>query len=102
MGPVGEEGTGPEEEIETIDKNTFQVDGGISLDEANDQMNIALPEGDYETLAGFVLNLLGKIPNEGQELSYKNLRIEIISMKNLKIETLQLTKLKIYNREKSS
>ena len=102
MGPVGEEGTGPEEEIETIDKNTFQVDGGISLDEANEQMNIALPEGDYETLAGFVLNLLGKIPNEGQELSYKNLRIEIISMKNLKIETLQITKLKIYNREKSS
>ena len=102
MGPVGEEGTGPEEEIEAIDKNTFQVDGGISLDEANEQMNIALPEGDYETLAGFVLNLLGKIPNEGQELSYKNLRIEIISMKNLKIETLQLTKLKIYNREKSS
>ena len=102
MGPVGEEGTGPEEEIETIDKNTFQVDGGISLDEDNEQMNIALPEGDYETLAGFVLNLLGKIPNEGQYLSYKNLRIEIISMKNLKIETLQLTKLKIYNREKSS
>ena len=102
MGPVGEEGTGPEEEIEAIDKNTFQVDGGISLDEANEQMNIALPEGDYETLAGFVLNLLGKIPNEGQYLSYKNLRIEIISMKNLKIETLQITKLKIYNREKSS
>ena len=48
------------------------------------------------------LFLLGKIPNEGLYLSYKNLIIEIISMKNLKIETLQITKLKIYNREKSS
>ena len=63
-------------------------------------MNIALPGGDYETLAGFVLNLLGKIPNEGQRLSYKNLKIEIITMKNLKIETLQITKSRIYNREK--
>ncbi|MBN18477.1 MAG: hemolysin [Chloroflexi bacterium] len=100
MGPVGEEGHGPEEEVETIDKNTFQVDGGISLEEANEQMKISLPEGDYETVAGFVLNILGKIPNEGQQLSYKNLKIEIITMKNLKIETLQISKSKIYKYEK--
>ena len=75
MGPVGEEGHGPEEEVETIDKNTFQVDGGISLEEANEQMKISLPEGDYETVAGFVLNILGKIPNEGQQLSLSLIHI---------------------------
>ena len=99
MGPVGEEGSGPEEEIETINKNTFQVDGGMSLEEVNEQMNISLPEGDYETLAGFALNMLGKIPYEGQQLSYKNLKIEIITMKNLKIETLQITKSRIFDQE---
>ena len=92
VGPVGEEGAAPEEEFEEISENTFQVDGGMSIDEANEEMEIDLPEGDFDTVAGFVLDLLGHIPAEGEQFEYNNLKLEIIQMDNLKIETIKLTK----------
>ncbi len=92
VGPVGEEGIAPEEEFEEIGKNTFQVDGGMSIDEANEEMNIDLPDGDFDTVAGFVLDLLGHIPAEGEQFEYNYLKLEIIQMDNLKIETIKVTK----------
>ena len=41
VGPVGEEGQGPEEEYEAIDRNTFQVDGGMSIEEANEELGFS-------------------------------------------------------------
>jgi putative hemolysin len=92
VGPVGEEGAGPEEEYETIDKNTFLVDGGMSVEDANEELGITLPEGHFETVAGFVLDVLGHIPDEGEQFEYDNLWIDIVEMKDLKIETIRGTK----------
>ena len=92
VGPVGEEGVGPEEEYEAIDENTFQVDGGMSIDEANEELQIDLPEGDFETVAGFALAVLGHIPSEGERFEYGTLRFEITEMDNLKIEGIKVTK----------
>ena len=94
VGPVGEEGAGPEEEYETIDQNTFQVDGGMSVDEVNEELGIILPEGDFETIAGFVLDVLGRIPSEKDLFDYGNLKFEITNMNGLKIETVKVTKIR--------
>ena len=91
VGPVGEEGSGPREEYESIGRNTFQVDGGMSIDEVNEELGINLPEGDFETIAGLVLALLGYIPTQGEQFEYANLRLEITEMKGLKIETIKVT-----------
>ncbi len=93
VGPVGEEGVAPEEEFEEIGENVFQVEGGMSIGEANEEMEINLPEGDFDTIAGFVLDLLGHIPTEGEQFDYKNLTLEVVQMKDLKIETIKVTRL---------
>jgi CBS domain containing-hemolysin-like protein len=92
VGPVGEEGAGPEEEYEAIDRNTFQVDGGMSIEEANEELGLVLPEGEYETIAGFVLEILGHIPAVGDRFEYHNLRFAVIEMDNLKIEAVRVTR----------
>ncbi len=92
VGPVGEEGEGPEEEYEAIDLNTFQVDGGMSIEEANEELVLRLPEGEYETIAGFVLEILGHIPVVGERFEYRNLRFAVIEMDNLKIEAVRVTR----------
>ena len=92
VGPVGEEGEGPEEEYETIDQNTFQVDGGMSIEEANEELEIDLPEGDFETVAGFALDVLGHIPVPGERFEFRNLSFEITEMTEMKIETIKVTK----------
>jgi putative hemolysin len=93
VGPVGDELAEIEKEYESIDEYTFQVDGGMRVEEANEEMDLNLPEGeDYETVAGFILELLGHIPKEGERLKYKQLRIVITEMRGMKIEKIRITK----------
>ena len=92
VGPVGDELAEAEKEYESIDQYTFQVDGGMRIEEANEELELQLPEGDYETVAGFVLNLLGHIPRQGRQLKYKGLKMVITKMKGHKIEDILITK----------
>ncbi len=92
MGPVGEEGESPEEEYRAIDEYTFHVEGGMSIEEVNEEMEIELPDGEYETLAGFVLDILGHIPTEGEQFDFNDLKFEILEMQDLKIEEIRVTK----------
>jgi putative hemolysin len=94
VGPVGGELAG-EKDYEVIDEHTFQIDGGMRVDEVNEQMNLELPEGDYETVAGFVLHLLCRIPKQGEHLKYRGLKIVITHMRGPKIEEILVTREKV-------
>ena len=92
VGPVGDELAAVEKEYEIINEYTFKIDGSMRIEEANEEMELELPEGEYETVAGFVLELLGHIPKTGEQLRYKGLKIVITKMRGLKIEEILLTK----------
>ena len=92
VGPVGEDGESPEEEFRAIDENTFHVEGGMSIQEANQEMYIELPHGEYETIAGFALDVLGHIPTEGEQFEYEDMKFEILDMQDLRIEEIRVTK----------
>ncbi len=92
VGPVGDEFAEAEKEYEVINEHTFQIDGGMRIDEANEEMGLELPEGEYETVAGFVLDLLGHIPKPSQKMKYKDLKIVITEMRGVKIEKILVTK----------
>ncbi len=92
VGEVGDELAQVEKDYEAINEYTFQIDGSMRIEEANEEMELGLPEGEYETVAGFVLDLLGHIPKQGKQLRYKGLKIVITKMRGLKIEEILLTK----------
>ena len=92
VGRVGEEGVSPEEEYRAIGRNTYQVDGGMSIDEFKDELGIEVAEGEFETVAGFVLDVLGHIPTAGEQFEYEGLEVEVTAMDGLKIESIKLTK----------
>ena len=92
VGPVGEEGESPEDEYKAIDEYTFHVEGGMDIEEVNQEIGIELPDGEYETLAGFVLDILGHIPSEGDQFEFGDLKFEILEMQDLKIEEISVTK----------
>jgi len=92
VGPVGDELAAVEKDYEVINEYTFQIDGGMRIEEANEEMGLELPEGDYETVAGFVLDILGYIPRQNEQLRYKGLKLVVTEMRGLKIEKILLTK----------
>ena len=94
VGRVGEEGLSPEEEYEVIGTDTFQIEGSMSIDEATAELGIELPEGEYDTVAGFVLEILGHIPDQGEQFEYQDLKLEITRMENLRVGAIKLTKIR--------
>ncbi|HEY96866.1 MAG TPA: HlyC/CorC family transporter [Dehalococcoidia bacterium] len=92
VGQVGDEMAGIEKDYEIINENTYQIDGGMRVSQANEEMDLKLPEGeDYETVAGFILSLLGHIPRRNEQLRYHGLKMVITEMKGQKIEKILLT-----------
>ena len=56
------------------------------MDEANAELGISLPEDDdYETVAGFLLSRLGRIPKEGEGYRYGDLQLTVAEMEGPKI-----------------
>jgi putative hemolysin len=75
VGDVKDELSVLEKDFEIINEYTFQ-----------------LPEGDYETAAGFVLKVLGHIPKTGEQIRYRDLKLVITHMSGFKIEEILVTK----------
>lgn len=93
VGSVSDELRRHEEEVVSLDERTFEVDGGMSIADANEELALELPEGDYETVAGFVLSHLGHIPKQGEQFVFNGFRIAITGVRAHKIERLRLTRL---------
>ena len=94
VGQVGEEtGVAPKETVTHLGRNNFLVDAGVAISEINEELDLQLPEGDYQTVAGFILDRLGRIPDEGDVLRYRNLSLTIKSMAGVRIEEVELEQL---------
>jgi putative hemolysin len=92
VGEIGDELEERDEDIVTIDANTFEIDGALRIDEANEELMLGLPEGEYDTVAGFVMSHLGRVPKQGEHLKYKNLKMAITKMIGMRIERLLVTR----------
>ncbi|MDD7193189.1 MAG: hemolysin family protein [Clostridiaceae bacterium] len=94
VGNIQDEYDNEEEEIKQINETTFTVDGTTDLDEVDELVGIELPEGDYDTLGGFVISLLGYLPREiGEEpivAEYENLRFTVLSIEERRIDKIKV------------
>jgi putative hemolysin len=92
VGDIRDELTGTEKDFVVTSDSTFQLDGGFRIEEANEELELNLPSGDYETVAGFILSHLGRVPKQGEHFKYQNLKFVITEMRGLKIEQVIVTR----------
>jgi CBS domain containing-hemolysin-like protein len=80
--------------FQPVDERTFVLSGQMRVEEANEKLGVRLPEAeDYETVAGFILTHLQRLPSEGETFRYHNLRLRILSMRGPRIEQVQITRM---------
>jgi len=65
------------------------VSGMLREDELVDQTGFRMPEGPYETLAGFVLAQLGHIPEEGEEVEFQGWKFTVVCVERRRIEQVK-------------
>jgi putative hemolysin len=92
VGDMRHELTEGDEDFIATGDNTFQLDGGFHIEEANIELALNLPEGDYETVAGFIFSHLGRIPTQGEQFKYRDLKFVITEIQGVKIEKVIVTK----------
>lgn len=89
VGEIFDEFDAPEEEVDVIKTKSGDLlaEGSVTIDDLNDIYHFDFPDGDYDTLAGFVLQQLGHIPKLGETLEYRStvLRIEQVSRNRIKL-----------------
>lgn len=84
--------TGAEHEDRVNVANGFiDVDGGLILQEFKAATGIALPEGHYETVAGFMMDRLGRLPRAGDRVQIPGYVLAVLSMDRLRIARIRVT-----------
>jgi len=78
--------------FERIGENEFIVDAKISLDELSELLDIELTSEDYDTLGGFVLAQLDKIPTTGDMAQYQNLTFTVLGTKGRRITKVRVVR----------
>lgn len=90
VGDIQDEYDNEEADVEKIDEGVYNFEGDCDIEDAAESLGIDFPEGDYDTLAGFLLEQLGDIPDVGEKLEYKNLTLTVTDMDENKIEKIKV------------
>lgn len=94
VGEIQDEYDREEAAIKKVGDDVLVVDAALSLRELADDYEIVLPRGEgYETLAGFVLDCLGKIPKGGESFAYEGRVYTVVDMDGLRVSKVKIEKL---------
>ncbi len=84
-----------EEEAEIVKRDdvNFVIDGQTALDDVTAAIGVNMPEDDYDTLAGMVVSLLDRIPDEGEqpETVFHNVRFKVLEMDDRRVSKILVT-----------
>ncbi len=97
VGSMQDEFDDEEEEITQLNETSFVVDGSTAMEELADRLDVDLPEGDYETVGGFMLQQLGRIPeaDEHPEVQFENVLFTVQAMDDRRVDEVHVELLPI-------
>ena len=94
VGNILDEYDEEEPNFEKQDESTFIINGIVDLDLVSDFFDVKLPIDEYETLSGFVIGQLGRIPEEGEypEIEYEGLMFKVEAVEEKRISKVKVCK----------
>lgn len=93
MGEIDDEYDEDEPEIRQVRSDTWELDGSMDLDDIDEELDVDLESESSETIGGFLIDLLGEIPDEddlNQPIEYENYIFTILSVKDRRIEKITM------------
>jgi len=90
LGEIQDEYDEDDEVCKKINAYTFVTSGRVEIDHLNEECGLQIPEGDYETIAGFVTSNIGRIPLRGENLEIGNLKFSILHSDKTKINLMKI------------
>ncbi len=92
VGEIVDEFDVEEPSIEALTGGAYRVNARMPLDEVNELLAADFPEGDWDTIGGFVFNLLGHVPHEGESVDHELHRLTAEKVQGRRIGRVRITK----------
>ncbi len=93
FGDIQDEFDVEEEILRQTGENSYIASGRVRLDELEDRFGITLPEGDYETIAGYLLERIGDIPAPQEHFRFDGFAFDILKSTPSRIDLVRLTRI---------
>jgi putative hemolysin len=88
VGEIEDEYDKPEQKFQPYPGGGYIIDGEMEIDAINETIKLNLPTGDYETLAGLILNRLQTIPQTGEQITVEDVRLTVKETSRRKIQSI--------------
>ncbi|HSG28589.1 MAG TPA: hemolysin family protein [Candidatus Krumholzibacterium sp.] len=85
VGEIRDEHDDEDPMIREAGKGLYLVEGRINLDELDELLDISLPSEQVDTLGGFLFDLLGRVPDENEEVQYEGISFKIEKLEGQRI-----------------
>jgi CBS domain containing-hemolysin-like protein len=92
VGDIMDEYDVEEPMMEIIDESTTIVDARMPIDEINEQMELELPEEEFDTIGGFVFGMLGREPHPGENIQYDGIDLIVEKTDGRRIQKIKIIK----------
>ena len=93
VGDIDDEYDEEEEIIDKVDDHIYLVDGDVSLEDLDEELRIDLTSETSETIGGFLIDMLGEIPDEndvGRIITFENYQFKIMAIQDRRIERVKI------------
>lgn len=93
VGDIDDEYDEEEEIIDKVDDHIYLVDGDVSLEDLDEELGIDLTSETSETIGGFLIDMLGEIPDEndvGRIITFENYQFKIMAIQDRRIERVKI------------
>ena len=91
IGEIRDEHDPDEDVCKKINDNTYIISGKVEIDHLNEEFELNIPEGEYETIGGYITSKLGIIPTPHEKFEIDDFTIEIIRSSKQRVELVKLT-----------
>ncbi|MFH1243103.1 MAG: hemolysin family protein [Pseudomonadota bacterium] len=92
VGEIMDEHDHEEPLLNIIDDNSFLVDARMEVGKLEEHLKIELPKGEFESVGGFVIHLLGRIPLVNEKVSFRDLELTIQEADQRKVDKILITR----------
>ena len=90
VGEIEDESDKPEEQWHLIDEQTLITSGKVNLEEIENFFHVALPDGPYESVAGFIIDKFDRVPETGTKTFFQSLTFTVLSASKRRVETIKI------------
>ena len=92
VGEIDDEHDQEERELMVVDEQTIVVDAKIEIEEVEEHFNCTLPEGSYESVGGLMIENLGRVPINGDQITVAPLTFKVLAADPRRVRTVRIRK----------